>query len=442
MSEYVEVPDLLSVQNYLGCSAVCSPRCASPECGPSGSPALVSSYPEKEQENSSCSPSPSTTMSLERSPFSSRPVSPLHAQNTSTFQQTHSKTGPFLTEADFRSRLAMLSEVSIMKENIEHSNGLVFTNGYCHSPKEEAVNKVRSSNGWSDNIDVTYVDATEPNPVNFQSHILSVQSVSSPVIPTSAVISRSGLVFPGQLSPTEFHYSNGIWYTAVPVVPVEERQLQLPSYQQDKPATNGVDHPKEKGVVESEKNKADCPACLENINGEVKAEDDSPAAAVKPRVQRRRKRSELGPYFCDLCSDSFTSTNLLGQHMRIHTMSKPFTCHYCKKTFTQRSHLTRHLYTHTGEKPYKCPHCERSFARSTTLADHINTHTHSRPHKCWYCDKAFNQKSGLRYHIRTHTGERPFDCRYCFRSFISSSQLVKHICRPESTKTGESSNIE
>ena len=361
----------------------------------------------------------------------------------SPFQQAHGKTGAFLTETDFRSRLAMLSEVSVMKENIEHENGRVFTNGYCHSPKsEEAENDLCSSNGWPNRTDTNYVDSSESNPVNGQSHMLSLHPVSSPVISSSVVISRSGLIFPGQLSPTEVHYNNGVWYTAVPVVANGERQLRLPSYQPDRQATNGVDHPGEEGANESEKVKADCPACVENINGEMEAENSSPVAAVNPHVQRRRRRNETGPYHCDLCGDSFTSTNLLGQHMRVHTMSKPFTCHYCQKTFTQRSHLTRHLYTHTGEKPYKCPHCERSFARSTTLTDHINTHTHVRPHKCRFCDKAFNQKSGLRYHIRTHTGERPFDCPDCSRSFISSSQLVKHICRPEGTKTGESGNIE
>lgn len=445
LTGHVELPDLVSIQqrfSYTDCSITAdhTSRCVSPECGPAGSPVLSSSYPEKEQENSVGTQSPSTTLSWERSPLSTCPVSPLEVQDASPFPQSQGKAEAFLTESDFYSRLAMLSEVSLTKEIMEHQNGRVFTNGYSHAPSgEEAQNGVSCLENGSTGETTSLCNGTiKSKPVRYPTCIEEspLQSVASPVSsPSTAVlVTPAGYVFPDadfQLSPTQANYNGCVWYAAIPLSANGERRLQLPSYQPDRPSVNGVKETSDNDENEENELNGDCEDCVENINGEVEASTDSPVSDSSPQAQKKRRLSESGPYQCELCGDPFTSTNLLGQHMRVHTMSKPFTCNYCQKNFTQRSHLTRHLYTHTGEKPHKCPHCERSFARSTTLSDHINTHTHSRPHKCWYCDKAFNQKSGLRYHIRTHTGERPFDCPECSRSFISSSQLVKHICRSE-----------
>ncbi|XP_062505683.1 zinc finger protein 391-like [Corticium candelabrum] len=439
LSSHVYVPELVSIQRrfgYADCLATSGSVTLSyyPDVGPVGSPVSQSPFPEKEQENCVDMRSPSTTLSIERSSVSSQPLSPLEMMDGVTLQETSATMGSYLTENDFYSKLRMLSEVSIMKETLEHQNGRTMNN-YCHSPlPEESQNgsEVSDSNTPDEHHGLTNgtINGTvDSEAAKFQIYVN--EQVSNPVqVAATARISllRSGIVFPVgdfQLSPTQPQYSNKMWYSAIPVSNNHGRHLQLPSFQVE---VNGIKHSDGNEESDTYKVKTECPDCVENCNGDVEALTSS-STFPEP------KHSEAGPYHCDLCGDGFTTTNLLGQHMRVHTMCKPFTCHYCEKTFTQRSHLTRHLYTHTGEKPYKCPHCDRSFARSTTLTDHINTHTRSRPHKCWYCDKSFNQKSGLRYHIRTHTGERPFDCPKCSRSFISSSQLVKHICRPEVFKS-------
>lgn len=110
-------------------------------------------------------------------------------------------------------------------------------------------------------------------------------------------------------------------------------------------------------------------------------------------------KDKIKEHLCDICGNSFRTTNKLKIHYRIHTGDKPYTCSYCGKAFSKRDYLVMHERVHTGEKPYSCE----------------------------YCGKCFNQSASHRIHVRGHTGERPYKCHLCNGGYISRGSLNLHL---------------
>ncbi|XP_036370379.1 zinc finger protein 431-like [Octopus sinensis] len=104
---------------------------------------------------------------------------------------------------------------------------------------------------------------------------------------------------------------------------------------------------------------------------------------------------------------------------------QPYPCDICGKSFSRSDSLTKHKRIHTGEKPYHCDICGKSFSRYHSLAIHIRTHTVDKPYDCDICGKSFYQSGNLTNHKRVHTGEESY-CDICGKSLSSGSSLSKH----------------
>ncbi|XP_055765651.1 zinc finger protein 354A-like [Salvelinus fontinalis] len=103
-------------------------------------------------------------------------------------------------------------------------------------------------------------------------------------------------------------------------------------------------------------------------------------------------------FLCMFCNKSFSCSQNVEIHQRVHTGEKPFSCTQCHMRFTQAGTLKRHQRVHTGEKPFSCTQCHMCFTQAGHLKRHQRVHTGEKPFACTHCRKRFSEKRCLRIH--------------------------------------------
>ena len=104
---------------------------------------------------------------------------------------------------------------------------------------------------------------------------------------------------------------------------------------------------------------------------------------------------------------------------------KKFKCDFCDYSCDFRYYMSGHMNSHTGERPFQCDECSKTFSSSNSLKTHRKVHL-APEFKCDFCPKMFTYKQRRDDHMNTHTGAKPFKCKICKKGFNSLSRLGQH----------------
>ena len=76
-----------------------------------------------------------------------------------------------------------------------------------------------------------------------------------------------------------------------------------------------------------------------------------PPALISSSNSRRQKQKSEKSHLCKQCNRSFSRSDMLTRHSRLHTGLKPYQCGKCLQVFSRSDHLSTHERTHTGKWP-------------------------------------------------------------------------------------------
>ena len=112
------------------------------------------------------------------------------------------------------------------------------------------------------------------------------------------------------------------------------------------------------------------------------------------------------------------------------------TCKKCDKTLESFEELSDHDKTHKSSQTgqFKCEQCENSFTSNEILQEHMILHSESEdlsPMRCTKCGQVFSTTEELKSHNKTHLKFIPCkflpNCQYGERCYYSHEQKVENV---------------
>ncbi|XP_063364851.1 zinc finger protein 26-like [Cydia amplana] len=153
----------------------------------------------------------------------------------------------------------------------------------------------------------------------------------------------------------------------------------------------------------------------------------------KLSYHRQKKHVEV-PVQCPTCNRTCVSTYYLNRHIkRKHTEKKDFFCQICGTGFAFKGELTSHYKSvhvkKTGPpRTWACKHCGKTYkCPKSVLVHERSVHTGERPAVCDICNTSFTHHDYLKEHMRLHTGETPYKCPICGRGYAQRCNMKSHL---------------
>ncbi|XP_075224320.1 uncharacterized protein LOC142326076 isoform X1 [Lycorma delicatula] len=106
---------------------------------------------------------------------------------------------------------------------------------------------------------------------------------------------------------------------------------------------------------------------------------------------------------CDVCGKSYKNDRLLKVHKNnVHYKTeRNHVCEICGASFKTSNVLSNHLIVHSDERNFKCEICNRTFKCETVLKTHKRVHSDYRPYYCNICGESFKWKNSYDKHFST-----------------------------------------
>lgn len=128
-------------------------------------------------------------------------------------------------------------------------------------------------------------------------------------------------------------------------------------------------------------------------------------------IKHLRNHDALAKYKCSVCDIRFVAKDLLFQHI---CMGNEIYCEYCSEKFTTTIDLVNHLEIHEEKRLHRCTKCPQFFAMSILLEHHLNKHPFCSKQNdettkvfiCNICNKRFSTIHLLYQHSVIHKNDR------------------------------------
>jgi len=143
---------------------------------------------------------------------------------------------------------------------------------------------------------------------------------------------------------------------------------------------------------------------------------------------------------CNVCDKKFASWKMLKYHMTTHSDVRPFCCQICGDTFKTKTVLKTHIdlkHLKKNRMPenkddfeFQCHICAKKFHLMANLKSHLKkTHPDGRPYECTSCGDHFKCIESLKSHHRRKHGTMVyrFECKICVKKFDRKYRYVFHM---------------